>query len=149
SRYRDPELTVAEWYEAYDDYHDLAELTAALVAGMVEELFGTTLLERHGATLSFARPFARQDYFTLVREHAGLDLARATEAELRAVLKRHNAADADRLAGAKLVHEVFKTCGEPKLVPPTFVLHYPIALSPLAKPKRDDATKVERWALFV
>ena len=149
SRFHNPEFTMAEWYEAYADYHDMADLTEALVAGMVEELFGTTLLERHGATLSFARPFARQDYFTLVREHAGLDLARATEAELRAVLKRHNAADADRLAGAKLVDEVFKTCVEPKLVQPTFVFDYPIALSPLAKPKRDDATKVERWELFV
>ena len=62
SRFHNPEFTMAEWYEAYADYHDMAELTEALVAGMVEELFGTTLLERHGATLSFARgprPHAR------------------------------------------------------------------------------------------
>ena len=149
SRFHNPEFTMAEWYEAYADYHDMAELTEAMVAGMVEELFGTTLLERHGATLSFARPFARQDYYTLVREHAGLDLTRATDADLRAVLKRHDAADADQLAGAKLVDEVFKTCVEPKLVQPTFVFDYPIALSPLAKPKRDDPAKVERWELFV
>src|SRR5947207_7857237 len=149
SRFHNPEFTMAEWYEAYADYHDMAELTEAMVAGMVEELFGTTLLERHGATLSFARPFARQDYFTLVREHAGLDLGHTTDTELRAVLKRHNAADADQLAGAKLVDEVFKTCVEPKLVQPTFVFDYPIALSPRAQPKRDDPAKVERSELFV
>src|SRR5438445_7837457 len=149
SRFHNPEFTMAEWYEAYADYAGMAELTEAMVAGMVEELFGTTLLERHGATLSVARPFARQDYYTLVREHAGLDLTRATDADLRAVLKRHDAADADQLAGAKLVDEVFKTCVEPKLVQPTFVFDYPIALSPLAKPKRDDPSKVERWELFV
>src|SRR5213078_2974071 len=133
------------------DYHDMADLTEALVAGMVEELFGTTLLERHGATLSFARPFARQDYYALVREHAGVDLARSNDAELREVLKRHHVPPAEvaALSGPKLVDEVFKTCVEPKLVQPTFVFDYPLALSPLAKPKRGDPTKVERWELFV
>jgi lysyl-tRNA synthetase class 2 len=150
SRIHNPEFTMAEWYQAYADYQDMAALTEELVAGLAQELFGTASLERHGATLSFARPFARRDYFTLVREHAGVDLTRTSDAELRAVLTRHNvpAIDADRLAGAKLVDEVFKTCVEPALVQPTFVFDYPIALSPLAKPKRDDPTKVERWELF-
>ncbi|MGH7673257.1 MAG: lysine--tRNA ligase [Gemmatimonadales bacterium] len=151
SRIHNPEFTMAEWYEAYADYQDVAALTEELVAGLVQELFGTAMLDRHGARLSFARPFARRDYFTLVREHAGVDLARTTDAELRAVLRRHNvpAAAADQLAGAKLVDEVFKACVEPTLVQPTFVFDYPVALSPLAKPKRDDPTKVERWELFV
>jgi lysyl-tRNA synthetase, class II len=149
SRIHNPEFTMAEWYQAYADYHDMAALTEELVAELVQQLFGTAVLERHGATLSFARPFARQDYYALVREHAGVDLARATDAELRAVLKRHNALDADEFRGAKLVDEVFKTCVEPALVQPTFVFDYPIALSPLAKPKRDDPTKVERWELFI
>src|SRR5207302_6248135 len=73
------------------------------------------------------------------------------DADLRAVLKRHTAppAEVDALNGPKLVDEVFKTCVEPKLVQPTFVFDYPLALSPLAKPKRGDPTKVERWELFV
>jgi lysyl-tRNA synthetase class 2 len=151
SRIHNPEFTMAEWYEAYADYQDMAALTEELVAGLVQDVFGTALLERHGATLSFARPFARKDYFTLVQEHAGVDLARATDVELRAALQRHNvtAAEAGALAGAKLVDEVFKSCVEPKLIQPTFVFDYPITLSPLAKPKRDDPTKVERWELFV
>jgi lysyl-tRNA synthetase class 2 len=151
SRIHNPEFTMAEWYEAYADYQDMAALTEELVAGLVQELFGTALLERHGATLSFERPFARKDYFTLVQEHAGVDLARATDVELRAALQRHNvpSAEAGELGGAKLVDEVFKTCVEPQLIQPTFVFDYPIALSPLAKPKRDDPTKVERWELFV
>jgi len=101
--------------------------------------------------LSFARPFARQDYYALVREHAGVDLQKTTDAALRDVLKRHNAPPAEvaALSGPKLVDEVFKTCVEPKLVQPTFVFDYPLALSPLAKPKRGDPTKVERWELFM
>ncbi|PYP08420.1 MAG: lysine--tRNA ligase [Gemmatimonadetes bacterium] len=114
-----------------------------------QELFGTTTLERHGATLDFKRPFARKDYYALVREAAGIDLASAGEGELRAALKRKDVADADQLSGAKLVDEVFKSYVEPTLVQPTFVLDYPVALSPLAKLKRGDPTRVERWELFI
>ncbi len=149
SRFHNPEFTMAEWYQAYADYHDMLELTEEMVSTLVSDLFGTTTLERHGATLSFARPFARADFFALMKQHAGVDLARAGDAELRAVLKRRNVAEADALSGAKLVDEVFKVYVEPSLVQPTFVLDYPLALSPLAKPKRDDPTRVERWELFV
>jgi lysyl-tRNA synthetase class 2 len=121
SRLHNPEFTMAEWYEAYADYNDTAALTEEMIASLVQELFGTAVLERHGATLSFARPFARADYYELVREHAGVDLAQAGEPELRAVLKRRHNPDADTLHDAKLIDEVFKTCVEPTLVQPTFV----------------------------
>ena len=149
SRFHNPEFTMAEWYEAYADYEAMLELTQTLLSGLVQQLFGTTTLERHGATLSFATPFARRDYHTLVRETAGLDLARASDADLRAALRRREVPDADALAGANLVDAVFKNYVEPTLVQPTFVLDYPVALSPLAKRKRDDPTRVERWELFV
>jgi lysyl-tRNA synthetase class 2 len=151
SRFHNPEFTMAEWYEAYADYNDMAALTEEMLATVVQQLFGTLVLERHGATLSFERPFARKDYYGLVREHAGVDLTTAKDAELRAVLKRHNVppAEMEKLNGAKLVDEVFKTSVEPKLVQPTFVMDYPLALSPLAKPKRGDPSRVERWELFV
>jgi len=148
-RFHNPEFTMAEWYEAYADYEVMLQLTEAMVSGMVQELFVTTTLERHGATLDFKRPFARKDYYALVRETAGIDLTRATEAELRAALKRKDVAGVDTFAGAKLVDEVFKSYAEPTLIQPTFVLDYPLALSPLAKLKRGDPTRVERWELFV
>ena len=151
SRFHNPEFTMAEWYQAYADYTDMADLTEEMVSGLVFELFASRVLERHGATLSFERPFARKDYTALVREHAGVDLTTASDAELRDVLKRHNVPPADiaALTGPKLIDEVFKACVEPKLVQPTFVFDYPLALSPLAKPKRGDPTRVERWELFV
>src|SRR3989441_8488006 len=151
SRFHNPEFTMAEWYQAYADYNDMAALTEEMLAGLVLELFKSSVLERHGATLSFARPFARKDYYALVREHAGVDLNDTQDAELRDILKRHNTPPADiaALGGPKLVDEVFKTCVEPKLVQPTFVFDYPLALSPLAKTKRGDPVKVERWELFV
>ncbi len=149
SRFHNPEFTMAEWYEAYADYAGMAELTEAMLVGLVRELFDTATLERHGATLSFATPFARRDYYTLVRETAGIDLTRTTDGELRQALKRKEVVEADTLTGPKLVDEVFKTYVEPTLVQPTFVLDYPVALSPLAKLKRDDPTRAERWELFI
>jgi lysyl-tRNA synthetase class 2 len=149
SRFHNPEFTMAEWYQAYADYGDMLALTEELVAGLVADVFATTSLERHGATVSFARPFARRDFYGLVRDATGLDLGSATDAELRQALTRRNIEGAEALAGAKLIDEVFKTYVEPTLVQPTFVLDYPVALSPLAKQKRDDPSKVERWELFV
>ena len=149
SRVHNPEFTMAEWYQAYADYDVMRDLTEELVATLVQELFGTRTLERHGATLSFERPFARKDYHALVRETAGVDLATSTDEELRRALRRRTVADADQLAGVKLVDEVFKTCVEPTLIQPTFVIDYPVALSPLAKLKRGDPAKVERWELFI
>ncbi|HKE89482.1 MAG TPA: lysine--tRNA ligase [Gemmatimonadales bacterium] len=147
-RWHNPEFTMAEWYEAYADYRDMADGTEALVAGLVTELAGAPLLERLGTRLSFERPFARKDFFTLIRETAGVDLTTAGDAELRAALRRRQV-DGNGLSGAKLLDEVFKTFAEPTLVQPTFVLDYPVALSPLAKRKRDDPSRVERWELFV
>jgi len=147
-RWHNPEFTMAEWYEAYADYRDMADGTEALVSGLVTELAGAPVLERHGTRISFERPFARKDFFALIQETTGLDLRTASEADLRGALRRTQV-DAAALSGAKLIDEVFKTFVEPMLVQPTFVLDYPVALSPLAKRKRDDPTRVERWELFV
>jgi lysyl-tRNA synthetase class 2 len=148
-RWHNPEFTMAEWYEAYADYRDMADLTAGMLHELVVDLFGGPELARHGTTLSFARPFAQGDFYTLVRERAGVDLATASEAELRAALAAAHAPEVETLSGAKLLDEVFKHFVEPTLIQPTFVFDYPLALSPLAKPMRNDPTRVERWELFV
>ena len=122
SRFHNPEFTMAEWYEAYADYDDMRELTGELLATLATELFGTRELERHRATLSFERPFARKDYFALVREQAGVDLATATEEMLRETLRRRSVEKVDAMSGAKLMDEVFKTYVEPTLIQPTFVV---------------------------
>jgi len=148
-RWHNPEFTMAEWYEAYADYEDMLNLTEAMVAGAAAEVTGGETLERAGATLSFKRPFARRDFYDLVKETAGVDLGTADEATLRGALKRKGVTDADQYSGAKLMDEIFKTFAEPTLVQPTFVMNHPVALSPLAKRKRDRDDRVERWELFI
>jgi len=151
SRFHNPEFTMAEWYEAYADYDGMRALTEEMLSSLVAELFGTAQLERHGATVSFSRPFARRDFYGLVQEIAGVDLTSADDRQLRDALRRRGMPEAESaaLAGPKLIDEVFKTYVEPTLVQPTFVCDYPVALSPLAKLKRGDAARVERWELFI
>lgn len=148
-RWHNPEFTMAEWYEAYADYEDMLNLTEAMVAGVAVEVTGGETLERGGVALSFKRPFARRDFYDLVRETAGVDLGTADETTLRGALKRKGVSDADQYSGAKLMDEVFKTFAEPTLVQPTFVMNHPVALSPLAKRKRGHEDRVERWELFI
>ncbi len=149
SRFHTPEFTMAEWYEAFADYERMLILTEELLATLVQDVFATTTLERGGTALSFARPFARASFYDLMTTQAGVDLATARDDDLRAVLRARHSGEPATLAGAKLIDEVFKVCVEPTLVQPTFVLDYPVALSPLAKPKRGDPGRAERWELFV
>jgi lysyl-tRNA synthetase class 2 len=131
---------MAEWYEAYADYEDMLNLTEAMISGLAAEVGFDALAKR---------PYARRDFYDLVQQTSGVDLATADEAAMRAALKRKGVTDADAYAGAKLMDEVFKTFAEPTLIEPTFVMNHPVALSPLAKRKRGDETRVERWELFI
>src|SRR5690349_22320423 len=82
-RWHNPEFTMAEWYEAYADYEDMLNLTEAMVAGAAAEVTGGETLERAGATLSFKRPFARRDFYDLVKETAGRSEEHTSELQSR------------------------------------------------------------------
>jgi lysyl-tRNA synthetase class 2 len=150
-RTHNPEFTMLELYQAYADYGDMMSLTEALVCGVVEHCLGTKAIERFGTTLEFIAPFPRVRFLEAVRDRAGIDLASATEDEMRRVLLRGGAEHEliQALAGGRLLDEVFKTVVEPHLVQPTFVVDYPKALSPLAKEHRTDPSLTERFELFV
>ncbi len=148
-RTHNPEFTMLEFYQAYADYLEILELTEELLSGVVRHVCGTTAIERFGRRLDFTPPFRRATYEALVREHTGLDTRSASDAELRALLAQHDVPDVASLPRTKLVDEIFKAAVEPALQDPTFVLDFPIELSPLAKPKRGDPALAERFELFV
>jgi lysyl-tRNA synthetase class 2 len=146
-----PEFTMLELYEAYTDYRGMMDLCEALVSGVVRECCGSERLERDGAVLDFTPPFARVPFVAGVLEHSGLDVRTADEAAMRAALVRSGTPgdEAAGWSGGKLQDEMFKAFLEPRLVQPTFVIDYPLALSPLAKRHRDDPALTERFELFV
>lgn len=148
-RLHNPEFTMLEFYQAYVDYTDIMTTLEQMVAGLVTELCGSPAIERFGKTFDFTPPWPRLAYRALVQRHAGLDLASASDDALRAALRRRGRNDVAAMPRTKLVDEVFKTFVEPELEQPTFVVDYPVEISPLAKPKRGDATLAERFELFV
>ena len=151
-RTHNPEFTMLEWYQAYADYHDVRAMCEALIGGLVREVTGgTTTLERDGVVLDFSTPFRTVTFVEGIVAAGGPDVLSASESELRAALRTAGvgAEESADWTGGKLLDEVFKAFLEPTLIQPTFVLDYPLALSPLAKKHRQDARLVERFELFV
>lgn len=148
-REHNPEFTMLEFYQAYADYRDIMNLVEEMLDGLVLELCGTSSIERFGTQLSFRRPWPRHGYLELVREHAGVDLRTAEDSVLRATLATRDVPDLESMPRTKLIDALFKYFVEPQLVQPSFVMDFPIELSPLAKPKRGDDTLAERFELFI
>src|SRR5215211_63353 len=142
-----PEFTMVEWYEAYADYTDAADRVERLVAHVAERVLGTTKVEREGTEIDLAPPWARVTLRDAIRERTGLDIgARPSREELAGALGR----EPESAEGwGKLVDVVLSKLVEPTLIQPTFVMDYPVELSPFAKRHRNLDGFVERWEPFV
>jgi lysyl-tRNA synthetase class 2 len=149
STQHNPEFTMLEFYQAYADYADLMELTEALFAELAQSLKGSLGLTWGEHAIDLTPPWRRLPFFEGLSEALGVDVAPDTDP---AVLARAAAARGiahDDGPAWKLWKDVFETLIEPTLVQPTFVVDFPIELSPLAKKKRDNPLLVERFELFV
>ena len=141
-----PEFTMLEWYEAYADYADAAERLEGLVAFVAERVNGTTKVERGGVEVDLAPPWRRITIRDAIGERTGIDIA---EHPTREALAEAMDSEADPKEGwGKLVDGLLSKAVEPELVEPTFVLDYPVELSPFAKTHRSEDGLVERWEAF-
>ena len=142
-----PEFTMLEWYEAYADYEDGARRLEELVSTVADRVLGTTSVERDGTTIDLSPPWERVSMRDAIAEHTGIDLdERPSREELGAALDTEPADDA---GWGKLVDQVFSRRVEPLLIQPTFIVDYPVELSPFAKSHRSKPGMVERWEAFV
>ncbi len=147
SHKHNPEFTMLEWYEAYADYGKTAHDLELLVAEVAERVLGTTEVERDGTTIDFAPPWRRITLRDAILERAGVDIA---EHRTREALAAAIGTEADPDEGwGKLVDGLLSKSVEPALIQPTFVLDYPVELSPFAKAHRSEDGLVERWEAFV
>ncbi|QBI19273.1 lysine--tRNA ligase [Egibacter rhizosphaerae] len=143
-----PEFTMLEAYEAFADYHDMMRLTQELLQRAAAEATGTTTAPG-GEDLAGEWP--RVPLLELVRDAtgvAGLDYDDAVD-DVRAVCDRHGVAYEQRWGAGKLVLELYEHLVEPHLVEPTFVIDYPVEVSPLARRHRDDPRVTERFELII
>lgn len=151
-RTHNPEFTMLEWYQAYADYNDVREMCEELIRGLVRDVTdGATTLERDGVILQFGATFPRVRFVEGIVAAGGPNVLTAPESDLKAALKAKGvgAEESRDWTGGKLLDELFKHFLEPTLIQPTFVIDYPLSLSPLAKKHRDDPRLVERFELFV
>jgi lysyl-tRNA synthetase, class II len=147
SHKHNPEFTMLEWYEAYADYQDIARELEELVSTVAQEVLGTTTIERDGETIELAPPWRRITLQDAIKERTGIDVL---EHPSREQLAEAMGSKPDPEEGwGKLVDGLLSKQVEPSLVQPTFVVDYPIELSPFAKGHRSAEGLVERWEAFV
>jgi lysyl-tRNA synthetase, class II len=142
-----PEFTILETYSAYDDYHDMMDLTEALLQRAAMDAVGTLDLTYQGRPVSLVGPFRRATMLDLVREAAGRpDLAYDLPVdELRKLCDAHDVAWEEAWGVGKLVLELYEALAEHALWDPTFVLDYPVEVSPLARKHRSEPHVTERF----
>ncbi len=145
-----PEFTMLESYEAYTDYHGVAEMVESALSYIATEVIGSTKLPWRDGEIDFTPPFERITMVDAVREHVGVDFRDYPTVEAMEGLLRENGVGIPPDAGwGKLFDELVSERVEPHLQQPTYLLDYPLAISPLAKRTEYDDTLVERFELFV
>jgi lysyl-tRNA synthetase class 2 len=149
SRKRNPEFTMMECYQAWADYGDMMELVQGLLQRVVRDTLGGTRVAYRGETLEFAGSWPRRPLCDAILEETGIDvLAAAGLPALQLATRRAGLDPGDAPTWGQLVDRLFSEHVEPKLVQPTFLIDYPVELSPLAKRSPRDPRLVERFELF-
>lgn len=144
-----PEYTSMEIYVAYKDYVWMMGMTEEMINTIVRTVHGTETVSFQGTELSFARPFARRRMFDLFTEHTGRDLRGLGREELVQAAKDLGVDIDPSWSAMKLLDEIFSVKVQPHLIQPTFVMDYPVEMSPLAKAHPTEPGLVERFELFV
>jgi len=147
-RTHSPEFTQLEIYQAYADYEDMMALTEEMVVAAATEVAGGTTVEWQGETIDLAPPWRRLTVDEAVKEALGVPVSAAT-GELAAALRQRGVDPPEPAERAALIEATLSELVEPSLVQPTFLMDYPIEVSPLAKEKPDAPGFVERFEPFV
>ena len=148
-RTHNPEFTVLEWYTAYKDYFWMMETTERLLERIAIALHGKTEVPVGDKTISFKAPFKRISILDAIRENTGIDVSRMDEPALRDVCRQLKIDVAPNLGKGKLIDELFGNTSERMYVQPTFIIDYPVEMSPLTKKHRIESGLVERFELMV
>jgi lysyl-tRNA synthetase class 2 len=145
-----PEFTLLEAYQAFGDYHDMMELTEAIVATAAMEAIGTTVVSIAGREVDLKPPWRRVTMAELIRENVGVEMHPSMPVEeARKIAEQLGIEWLKSWGSGKLMNEVYDESSEHKLIEPTFVIDHPREVSPLARAHRDDPALTERFELVV
>ncbi|MGL5634192.1 MAG: lysine--tRNA ligase [Sarcina sp.] len=148
-----PEFTAIELYEAYADYNDMMEITENMVAEVCTAVNGGTKVSYEGTEIDFKPPWRRVTMVDAVKEHSGIDFSTInSNEEAQAIAKEHNLEfpkDLKHVTKGEVLNMLFEEYAESKLIQPTFIIDYPVEISPLTKKKRGNEDFTERFEGFV
>ncbi|WXJ86171.1 Lysine--tRNA ligase [Moorella humiferrea] len=144
-----PEFTMIELYQAYADYEDMMHLLEEMVAYVAAEALGRTTVTYQGEEINLTPPWPRLTMFAAIEKYTGVDFSRLNEEEARRAAMELGVELEPGLDWGKIVNEVFEARVEPHLIQPTFILDYPVAISPLAKRKKENPELTYRFEAFI
>jgi lysyl-tRNA synthetase class 2 len=144
-----PEFTMLESYEAYADYNDIMKTVEAMVSEISQQVVGSSQVKFGEETIDFKPPWPRLELRQAIKKYGGLDFEDYPDVKsLRAAMQKLKMEVDPKKDRGKLIDELISTFVEPKLIQPTFLVDYPVEMSPLAKTKPDNKRLVERFEAF-
>jgi len=148
-RTHNPEFTILEFYTAYKDYFWMMNVTERLLEKAANDVCNTTDVPVGDKLISFKAPFRRITIFDAITEHTGFDVSRMNEEQLRSVCKQLHIPTDTKMGKGKLIDEIFGSKCEQHYIQPTFIIDYPVEMSPLTKKHRSKQGLVERFELMI
>ena len=144
-----PEFTLLESYEAYADYNDVMNMVEEMVSAISQQVLGTDKIEFADNTIDLKPPWQRIGLREAIQEHSGIDFVQYPDVIRLAARMKEIGLEVDPQKNwAHLVDALLSTFVEPKLIQPTFLVDYPVSMSPLAKTKPEQERVVERFEAF-
>lgn len=148
-RTHNPEFTSVEFYVAYKDYLWMMDITEEILEQVAMAVHGQTKITSWGNEIEFAGPYTRLSIFDAIEKYTGVNVENKTEEELLEICRSWGIEVDSSMGVAKLVDEIFGAKVEEYLIQPTFIIDYPVEMSPLTKKHRTKEGLVERFELFI
>ncbi|MBS1746717.1 MAG: lysine--tRNA ligase [Bacteroidetes bacterium] len=148
-RTHNPEFTILEWYTAYKDYFWMMETTEQMLEQVAIALHGTTEVKVGDNIINFKAPYKRISIYEAIKEHTCIDVSEMNEEALFDVCKKLHLEVDKSMGKGKLIDTIFSEKAEDHFIQPTFIIDYPVEMSPLTKKHRNKKGLVERFELMV
>ena len=146
-----PEFTNMEFYSAYEDYNDMMNIAEQLISTVAQNVLGTTNITYQGQEINLAPGWKKITMIDAIKEVTGVDFNTINTDEEAQALAKEKGVEYEEIKNTRghIINEFFETFVEETLIQPTFIMDYPVEVSPLTKRKKEDPRLVERFELFI
>ena len=146
-----PEFTNMEFYSAYEDYNDMMNIAEQLISTIAKNVLGTTKITYQGTEIDLTPNWKRITMIDAIKEACGVDFNTIKTDEEAQAIAKEKGVEYEEIKNTRghIINEFFETFVEETLIQPTFIMDYPVEISPLTKRKKDAPELVERFELFI